>query len=180
MWQIWLNRPSVVAMRPYVKLLWALVLFSCGLSCHTTLLCQGFKRISFGRRCAVSYYRPSVTSRSHRVVHYLWPGPTLREHLRTTCRKYRHTIPWDRTMCVTRSLHSLLLKVHTVMKTISHNISLRLFSRLLWSPYGIGQTIIFLPCGFFFFFFFLLSFFPRLISAVADWMSAILPHMVWP
>jgi len=28
--------------------------------------------------------------------------------------------------------------------------------------------------------FFSLSFFPRLISAVADWMSAILPHMVWP
>jgi len=48
---------------------------------------------------------------------------------------------------------------------------------LLWSPYGIGRTIIFLPCGFFFFF---LLFFPRLISAIADWMSAILPHMVWP
>jgi len=31
-----------------------------------------------------------------------------------------------------------------------------------------------LPCGFF-----LLSFFPRLISAVGDWMSAILRHMVW-
>ena len=30
--------------------------------------------------------------------------------------------------------------------------------------------------------FFLLSFFnfPRLISAVGDWMPAILPHMVWP
>ena len=26
----------------------------------------------------------------------------------------------------------------------------------------------------------LLSFFPHLISAAADWMSAILPHMVWP
>ena len=50
------------------------------------------------------------------------------------------------------------------------------FCHLLWSPYGIRQTIIFLPCGFFF----LSSFFPRLISAVADWMSAILPHMVWP
>jgi len=37
--------------------------------------------------------------------------------------------------------------------------------------------IIFLPSGFFFY---LSSFFPRLISAVADWMSAILPHMVWP
>ena len=48
----------------------------------------------------------------------------------------------------------------------------------LWSPYGIGQTIIFSCCGFFYLFF--LSFFPRLISAVADWMSTILPHMVWP
>jgi len=40
---------------------------------------------------------------------------------------------------------------------------------------GIGQTIIFVPCGFFF----LLSssFFPRLISTVGDW---ILPYMVWP
>ena len=50
----------------------------------------------------------------------------------------------------------------------------------LWSPYVIGQTIIFLPCDFnlssFFFFFF----FPRLISAAVDWMSTILPHMVWP
>ena len=26
----------------------------------------------------------------------------------------------------------------------------------------------------------LLFLFPRLISAAADWMSAILPHMVWP
>jgi len=25
-----------------------------------------------------------------------------------------------------------------------------------------------------------IPFFPRLISAAADWMSAILPHMVWP
>ena len=29
-------------------------------------------------------------------------------------------------------------------------------------------------------FFFLLSFFPRLISAVGDWMFTILWHMVWP
>ena len=43
---------------------------------------------------------------------------------------------------------------------------------LLWSPCGIGQTIIFLPCGFFFLSFFL--FLPRLISAVGDWMSAVL------
>jgi len=29
-------------------------------------------------------------------------------------------------------------------------------------------------------FYLLLFFFPRLISAVADWMSTILPHMIWP
>ena len=34
----------------------------------------------------------------------------------------------------------------------------------LWPPYVIGQAIIFLLCGFFL----LSSFFPRLISAVAD------------
>jgi len=49
-------------------------------------------------------------------------------------------------------------------------------SAVLWSPYVIGQTIyifiLFLSSTFFFF--------PRLISAVGDWMSAILPHMVWP
>jgi len=32
----------------------------------------------------------------------------------------------------------------------------------LWSTYGTGQTIIFLPCGFFFFFFLLLFFSPNL------------------
>jgi len=47
----------------------------------------------------------------------------------------------------------------------------------LWSPYVIGQTIIFSFC---FFFLSSSSFFPRLISAVGDWMFTILWHMVWP
>jgi len=46
----------------------------------------------------------------------------------------------------------------------------------LWSPYVIGRPYIFSSC----FFFFLLLFFPRLISAVGDWMFTILWHMVWP
>ena len=48
---------------------------------------------------------------------------------------------------------------------------------IMAAVYAIGQAIIFLPCAFY------LSssfFFPRLISAVTDWMSTILPHMVWP
>jgi len=48
-----------------------------------------------------------------------------------------------------------------------------LFMAALWNR--AGHYI--LPCSLFFF---LLSFFPRLISAVTDWTSTILPHMVWP
>ena len=63
-------------------------------------------------------------------------------------------------------------------------VSLALFQtfgiRLLWSPYVIGQTIIFSSCFFFLLLLLLLSFFPRLISAVGDWMFTILWHMVWP
>jgi len=54
-------------------------------------------------------------------------------------------------------------------------IKLFLSYHLLWSPYVIGHTIIFLPSDFY-----LSSFFPRLISAAVDWMSTILRHMVWP
>ena len=42
---------------------------------------------------------------------------------------------------------------------------------LLWSPYVIGRPYVVTI---------FLSFFPRLISAVGDRMSTILPHMVWP
>jgi len=48
---------------------------------------------------------------------------------------------------------------HRALETIS----------FLWPPCVADADIMFLPCGFFFFFF------PRLISVVADWMSAC-PH----
>jgi len=46
---------------------------------------------------------------------------------------------------------------------------------LLWPPCVANADILFYPSGYC-----LSSFFPRLISAVADWMSTILPHMMWP
>jgi len=50
---------------------------------------------------------------------------------------------------------------------------------MLYPPYGIGRPLYFCPVVSIFLssFFYL---FPRLISAVGDWMSTILPHMVWP
>jgi len=45
----------------------------------------------------------------------------------------------------------------------------------LWPPCIADADTIFFPCGFY-----LSSFFRRLISAVRDWMSTILPHMMWP
>ena len=71
----------------------------------------------------------------------------------------------------------MIFDISQSTSTIVTSVVKPLTITLLWSPYGIGQTIIFSCCGLFFL---LLSFFARLISAAADWMSAILPHMVWP
>jgi len=61
------------------------------------------------------------------------------------------------------------------MVAVRESLSNFKVAHILEDEDGIGQTIIFLPCDFF-----LSSFFPRLISAVGNWMSTILPHMVWP
>jgi len=58
--------------------------------------------------------------------------------------------------------------------------NVHVYDSSLWPPYQIGQAIIFLPCRFFLSSSSVCLFFPRLISAVADWMSTILLHMVWP
>jgi len=70
---------------------------------------------------------------------------------------------------------SLNHSVTFVMHSWSVLLALELF--LLWPPCVADADIIFLSCGFFYLL--SLSFFPCLISAVADWMSAILAHMVW-
>jgi len=59
---------------------------------------------------------------------------------------------------------------------VSHRFLLKEFLCCLsWPPCVADADIILSSCGVFFFF--LLS---RLISAVAEWMSTILLHMVWP
>ena len=56
------------------------------------------------------------------------------------------------------------------------------FWRLFMAALCNRGAIIFLACDFYLSIFlsFCLLFFPRLISAVGDWMFTILPHMVWP
>ena len=53
-------------------------------------------------------------------------------------------------------------------------------SPILWPPYVIGGPLYFCPVISIFLSFFFLLFFPRLISAATDRMSAILLHMAWP
>ena len=55
-------------------------------------------------------------------------------------------------------------------------LSVNILWSFLWPPYVIGQAM------YIFMLRFLLSsfFLPRLISAVGDWISTILPHMMWP
>ena len=54
------------------------------------------------------------------------------------------------------------------------SVHLWLFVASLWPPCVADSDIIFCPVVSF-----LLLLFPRLLSAVAEWMSTILPHMVW-
>ena len=97
-----------------------------------------------------------------------------------------HTIERERERCWN------LLLMAALSSRCGHYIFILWFLLSLWPPYAIGQAIILLFCGFFFmvalwstaddYIFilrFLLSFFPRLISAVGNWMSAILPHIMW-
>ena len=78
--------------------------------------------------------------------------PTLRSVLRrrATCRKAT-------TSCQAPATSTLATTKVCLLASFAYQLA------YLWSPYGIGQTIIFLPCDFFFFFFFffffLLSFF---------------------
>jgi len=51
---------------------------------------------------------------------------------------------------------------------------------LLWPPIVLYRSLYFAAVVSFFFFLLLSSFFPRIFSAVGDWMSTILPHMMWP
>jgi len=67
------------------------------------------------------------------------------------------------------------------MSCLQPHINTHALLLLLWSPYVISQTVIFLPRDFFLSIY--LSsffFFPHLISAIGDWMSTILLHMAWP
>ena len=59
-------------------------------------------------------------------------------------------------------------------RTLMVTFTLTLDMAALWNRAGHYIFILSFLLSFFF-----LSFFPRLISAIADWMSTILPHMVW-
>jgi len=93
--------------------------------------------------------------------------------------KHRDTHIWTVDLVTSKPvLHEFHVRQITFMSIFG--LSWSFLGLFLWSPYVIGQTIIYfhpVVCSSSSFF---LSFFPRLISAVAEWMSAILAHMVWP
>jgi len=99
----------------------------------------------------------------------------------------RYIVMSDAVVCVPTFKQHLNIPVHSWPCTCNPSIPLpmpphlwiqrRYTNALLWPPYGIGQAIIFLPCDFYLSSVF---FFPHLISAVGDWMSTTLRHMVWP
>jgi len=87
---------------------------------------------------------------------------------RRTSLAWRHTALRNRAFLITHAADACIKVTITNTQRLEY----------LWPPNGIRQDIIFLTSGFFYLSFFF--FFPCLISAVANWMYATLPHMVWP
>ena len=124
-----------------------------------------WRRRQRGICCAFRYGWPSSLDNSH-----------LADSLHLCILKHRDHWWWS----LLSGVDSLPPTVYCQLATIvacTTTFCLQIHYFYLWSPYGIGRPYIFSCCGLFFF---LLLFFPRLISAAADWMSAILPHIVWP
>jgi len=78
------------------------------------------------------------------------------------------------------SLFSVIIQwiVSYVYDVFCCNCTVSVYEFFLWPPYVIGGPLYFCPVISIYLSFYL--FFPRLISAAVDWMSAILLHMVWP
>ena len=77
-----------------------------------------------------------------------------------------------------RSVCNVVRALHSTVNAWVYNWHFSSFDpQSLWPLCVADADIILSSCGFFYP---LSSFFPRLISAVGDWMSTILPHMVWP
>ena len=111
----------------------------------------------------------------------------------------RHNVRWSTIAqshiyqsphCASKTIN--MIEVWTVMITITnampataytrkpHSRSNRPVQQYLWPPYVIGGPLYFCPVVSFLPSIFFFLFFPRLISAAVDRMSAILLHMAWP
>ena len=77
------------------------------------------------------------------------------------------------------SLSSSSTGAKTTTMTRAMNKIIKLTIHYLWPPYVIGQAIYIFILWFLLLYSFFFLFFPRLISAVGDWMSTVPPHMVW-
>ena len=97
-------------------------------------------------------------------------GPSVHRSILTYVHPSVHKmfLQFRSNLCVGRSQPDTCT---SMTYTFTFDLRMLLLFELLWLPYGIRQTIIFSSSRLFF-----LLFFPRLISAAADCMSAILPH----
>ena len=153
---------------------------------------ESCRSIRSSRRLVNSYKEPRPRygrfSRSRRVT--IWSGKCIRKCTEAwPTNDWRRAIGWAhcRPPCcwsnfAKRNLYSPE-KDSADKKTLIGSTKYKWMNEwngLLWPPSVADADIIFLPCGFFYLLLLLLSFFHRLISAVAGWMSTICLHMVWP
>jgi len=154
---------------------------------NTNQIEQRFK-LTTKRRSQACHAKENWTCPTRKPSHQnqRMPLKLLEDRLHGHQRKGCHCGWWRLSCQVTGRFVPIVWLIGQIAELLFYSILIRTCylqelqykNNLLWSPYVIGQTIIFLPVVSFFFFY--LSFFPRLLSAAADWMSTILLHMAWP
>ena len=113
-----------------------------------------------------------------RFAVWLWTGVSRRKHKVNHIRQVANMPSWEGILAPPGE-YNWTVRLGGVVALFMVVLCNRADHIYLWSPYVIGQTIIFSSSSFFLSSIFYLFFFPRLISAAAHWMSTILPHMVW-
>jgi len=165
------NEPSCLYSQPQsMTALWPVLI------CHPVY----GRRLSWPR--CLGKYQGGLLIRRHSPIsvgHGSWEWklrPSSPKYNALTTKLYTGNVYCWQCRCCTNLPTRRHVRETWLLRTGTRSMRFLYFCSFLWSPYVIGQTIIFSSC---FFLSSSCSFFPCLISAVGDWMFTIFWHMVW-
>ena len=133
---------------------------------------------SFTGRVPSSATSAHQSTTKNATIHWTPPRWTSRPVLgvRTPARKWKEQLNVRTTASLSSLAHATRYETYLPESNIQHFRNIRNNHTIMVALWNRADHYSFML----WFVLLLFSFFPRLISAAADWNSVILPHMVWP